>query len=59
MAKQIKDLSIEDKNFFITTMTSLLAILKVRFTDDQIKKILSKKNIEEILKMINEINETR
>ena len=59
MASIKKDLCNEDKTFFITTMTSMLAILKVRFTDDQIKKLLSKKNIEEVLKLINEINEDK
>lgn len=59
MAKQLKDLSSEDKAFFATTMTSMLSILKVRFTDEQIKKFLSKKNIEEVLKLITELNEER
>lgn len=59
MSTTIKNLCNEDKTFFITTMTSMLAILKVRFTDEQIKKFLSKKNIEEVLSMINEINEAK
>lgn len=57
MASVKKDLCTEDKTFFITTMTSMLAILKVRFTDTQIKKLLNKNSIDEVLKMINEINE--
>lgn len=58
MAK-LKDMSTENKTFFVTTMTSMLAILKVKFTDAEIKKLLSKKNIEEVLKLINEINEEK
>lgn len=59
MAKVLNDLCNEDKTFFVTTMTSMLAILKVRFSDDQIKKMLTKKNIDEVLKMINEIEQGR
>lgn len=57
MANTLKDLCTQDQAFFVTTMTSMLAILKVRFTDNQIKKMLTKKNIDEVLKLINEIDQ--
>lgn len=59
MSKESDKLSIEDKTLFVTTVTSMLAILKTRFTDNQIKKLITKKGIEETLKLINEINESK
>jgi hypothetical protein len=59
MSKVKKELSMEDKHFAAATITSLLGIMKVKFTDAQIKKLLSKKNIEETLKLINELNEDK
>lgn len=59
MSKESDKLSIEDKTLFVTTVTSMLAILKTRFTDNRIKKLITKKGIEETLKLINEINESK
>lgn len=50
-----KKLCVEDKTFFVTTLTSMLAILKVRFTDAEIKKLVNKKSINEILLILEEI----
>lgn len=59
MVKVKKEMSEEDKHFAVATITSMLGIMKVKFTDAQIIKLLTKKNIAETLKLINELNEDK